>query len=130
MKATISAVIAILFSTFTFAEETPLSLPGISTVTAEELLDLTDAKADLVIVDESSMVDLALMKKLMDAVPREARIVLLGDKDQLASVEAGAVLADICTKPAYALGYSSEFGRILTSVTIGISILPAPHAAA
>lgn len=52
--------------------------------------------ADVVIVDEASMVDLALMAKLVRAMPPEARLILLGDKDQLASVEAGAVLGDIC----------------------------------
>ena len=51
---------------------------------------------DVVIVDEASMVDLALMAKLVDAVPPSARLILLGDKDQLASVEAGSVLGDIC----------------------------------
>ncbi len=50
---------------------------------------------DLVIVDEASMVDLALMSKLVDALPAQGRLVLLGDKDQLASVESGAVLADL-----------------------------------
>ena len=52
--------------------------------------------ADVVVVDEASMVDLALMAKLLDAVPPTARLVLLGDKDQLASVEAGAILGDVC----------------------------------
>ncbi|HET6583116.1 MAG TPA: exodeoxyribonuclease V subunit alpha [Nannocystaceae bacterium] len=52
--------------------------------------------ADVVLVDEASMVDLALMSKLLDAVPEAARVVLVGDKDQLASVEAGAILGDIC----------------------------------
>lgn len=52
--------------------------------------------ADLVVVDEASMVDLALMARLVDAVPPSARLILLGDKDQLLSVEAGAVLGDIC----------------------------------
>lgn len=52
--------------------------------------------ADVVIVDEASMVDLALMAKLVAAVRPEARLILLGDRDQLASVEAGSVLADIC----------------------------------
>jgi exodeoxyribonuclease V alpha subunit len=51
---------------------------------------------DVVVVDEASMVPLALMSKLVDAVPRGARLVLVGDRDQLASVEAGSVLGDIC----------------------------------
>ena len=51
---------------------------------------------DMVIVDEASMVDLALMAKLVRALPPRASLILLGDKDQLASVEAGAVLGDIC----------------------------------
>ncbi|MBW2463072.1 MAG: AAA family ATPase [Deltaproteobacteria bacterium] len=50
--------------------------------------------ADLIVVDEASMVDLALMRRLFEAVPEGARLVLLGDRDQLASVEAGTVLAD------------------------------------
>jgi len=53
--------------------------------------------ADLVIIDEASMVDLALMSKLVQAVPDKARLVLVGDKDQLASVESGSVLGDICS---------------------------------
>ena len=52
--------------------------------------------ADLVLVDEASMVDLALFRRLLDALPEPARLILLGDRDQLASVEAGAVLGDIC----------------------------------
>ena len=51
---------------------------------------------DVVIVDEASMVDCALMAKLLDAIPLAARVILLGDKDQLASVEAGAILGDLC----------------------------------
>jgi exodeoxyribonuclease V alpha subunit len=51
---------------------------------------------DAVIVDEASMVDLALMAKLTDAIKPGARLVLLGDKDQLSSVEAGSVFADLC----------------------------------
>lgn len=50
---------------------------------------------DWVVVDEASMVDLALMSKLVDALKPGAGLILLGDKDQLASVEAGAVLADL-----------------------------------
>jgi exodeoxyribonuclease V alpha subunit len=50
---------------------------------------------DVIVVDEASMVDLALMSKLLDALKPTARLILLGDKDQLASVESGAVLADL-----------------------------------
>lgn len=52
---------------------------------------------DVVVVDEASMVDLPLMCKLAEAVPDQARLVLLGDPDQLPSVEAGDVLAAICS---------------------------------
>ena len=51
---------------------------------------------DLLVVDEASMVHLEMMAQLLEALPPRARVVLLGDKDQLASVEAGAVLADLC----------------------------------
>jgi exodeoxyribonuclease V alpha subunit len=51
---------------------------------------------DAVVVDEASMVDLALMSKLVQALSPQARFLLLGDKNQLSSVEAGAVLGDIC----------------------------------
>jgi len=51
---------------------------------------------DAVIVDEASMVDLPLMTALVTAFPAHARLILIGDRDQLASVEAGAVLGDIC----------------------------------
>ena len=52
---------------------------------------------DLVVVDEVSMVDLALMSKFVDALKPNSTLILLGDKDQLASVESGAVLADLTT---------------------------------
>jgi exodeoxyribonuclease V alpha subunit len=50
---------------------------------------------DILVVDEASMVDLPLMAKLFDALPDNARVILVGDRDQLASVAPGAVLADI-----------------------------------
>ncbi|MGM0985112.1 MAG: exodeoxyribonuclease V subunit alpha [Pseudomonadota bacterium] len=52
---------------------------------------------DMVAVDEASMVDIDMMAALLNALPPHARLVLLGDKDQLASVEAGAVLGSLCT---------------------------------
>lgn len=51
---------------------------------------------NVLVVDEASMVDLQLMASLMEALHDDARIILLGDRNQLASVEAGAVLADVC----------------------------------
>lgn len=50
---------------------------------------------DLLIVDEASMIDLSLMAKLLRALPKQARLILLGDKDQLAAVEAGAILSEL-----------------------------------
>ena len=53
---------------------------------------------DLLVVDEASMIDLEMMAALLDALPSNARLILLGDKDQLASVEAGSVLGDLCSQ--------------------------------
>lgn len=54
--------------------------------------------ADVVVVDEASMVDVELMARLLEALRPDARLILLGDKDQLSSVEAGAVLGDLCQR--------------------------------
>ena len=62
---------------------------------------------DVLIVDEASMVHLEMMAALLDALPPTARLVLLGDKDQLASVEAGSVLGDLC-RGAEAGGYGAD----------------------
>ncbi len=51
--------------------------------------------ADVVLVDEASMIDIALMSKLVEAVPAHAKLILIGDKDQLSSVETGSVFADM-----------------------------------
>ncbi|MEW8625663.1 MAG: exodeoxyribonuclease V subunit alpha [Candidatus Thiodiazotropha sp.] len=69
---------------------------------------------DVLILDEASMVDVALMAKLLDALPGQARLILLGDRDQLASVEAGAVLGDIC---AGCEGPSAESAASLAQIT-------------
>lgn len=53
---------------------------------------------DVLVVDEASMLDLEMMARLVSALPPAARLVLLGDKDQLASVEAGSVLGDLCRR--------------------------------
>lgn len=56
---------------------------------------------DVLVVDEASMLDLALATRLLDAVPPHARVVLLGDKDQLAAVESGAVFAELSGTPHF-----------------------------
>ncbi|WP_163574075.1 exodeoxyribonuclease V subunit alpha [Halomonas faecis] len=53
---------------------------------------------DVLVIDEASMVDIEMMAAVLSALPSRARLVLLGDKDQLASVEAGAVLGDLCQR--------------------------------
>ncbi|MHA6231422.1 exodeoxyribonuclease V subunit alpha [Pseudomonas fluorescens group sp. PF-69] len=62
---------------------------------------------DVLVVDEASMIDLEMMACLLDALPWQARLILLGDKDQLASVDAGSVLGDLC-RDAEAGGYSEQ----------------------
>ncbi len=70
---------------------------------------------DVLVVDEASMVDLPLMAKLLQALPPGAKLVLLGDKDQLASVEAGSVLGDICSFAE--TGYGPEKASQLSALT-------------
>ncbi|MDP2348812.1 MAG: exodeoxyribonuclease V subunit alpha [Gammaproteobacteria bacterium] len=71
---------------------------------------------DCLVVDEASMIDLALMQALLDAAPLDARIILLGDRDQLASVDAGNVLGDI-TGHGQELLYSHAMAHELARLT-------------
>lgn len=57
-------------------------------------------EADVVVVDEASMIDLVLMRQLLDATPRGATLLIVGDPEQLTSVEAGSVLRDLVTASA------------------------------
>ncbi len=82
---------------------------------------------DVVVVDEASMVDLALMSKLVQALSPKARLILLGDKDQLASVEAGAVLGDICDTGRLH-GYSRSLTRQIETA-LGCTLDPDPGGA-
>ena len=70
---------------------------------------------DLLVVDEASMIDLFLMEKLMSALKPSTRLIMLGDKDQLASVEAGAIMAQL----GYFItqGYSQVHTDYVASVT-------------
>jgi len=61
--------------------------------------DKKTLRYDLIVVDEASMIDLNLMYRLISHIGEKTRLILLGDKDQLASVEAGSVFADLCQKP-------------------------------
>lgn len=103
---------------------------------------------DCLVVDEASMIDLALAAKLAAALPPGARLVLLGDPDQLASVEAGAVLASLCAAPprakgdalaasvvrltgSHRFGDASAIGRLARAVRDGdVAALPAALAGA
>ncbi|MCF6246223.1 MAG: exodeoxyribonuclease V subunit alpha [Desulfobacula sp.] len=53
-------------------------------------------QVDVMIIDEASMVDMSLLTRLLEAIPLTAKVIVLGDKDQLSSVQAGSVFADIC----------------------------------
>ncbi|MGF6901512.1 AAA family ATPase [Paraburkholderia sp. GAS348] len=56
---------------------------------------------DVVVIDEASMIDVAMAAHLLDAIAPQTRLVMLGDKDQLAAVEAGAVFAELSARPAF-----------------------------
>lgn len=72
---------------------------------------------EVIVVDETSMVSLTMMARLLEAVRPDARLILVGDPDQLASVEAGAVLADLVD----GLG-GSRIAELKTSHRFGESI--------
>ena len=77
---------------------------------------------DVLVVDEMSMVDLALMTKLVEATPPHAAIILLGDRDQLASVEPGSVFGELC---AGADGFTAACAARLSSLT-GVPVPASP----
>ncbi len=73
---------------------------------------------DLVVVDEASMLDLALAARLCDALPPQARLVLLGDRDQLASVEAGSVFGALCAAAGEPNRYSAATATWLENILL------------
>lgn len=84
---------------------------------------------DIIIVDESSMIDVALFAKLLDAVKPGTRLILLGDKNQLASVEAGSLFGDLCAIPEKLNVFSEDFVRSLVlpeAYNKLISVTPTP----
>ena len=75
---------------------------------------------DVVIVDEASMVDLALMSKLVAALAKGTRLILLGDKDQLASVESGAVLSEcirVLSENVVELDVAHRFNKEISKIS-------------
>lgn len=83
---------------------------------------------DMLVVDEASMVDLGMMANLIAALPAQARVVFLGDRDQLASVEAGAVLGDICrcAEAGYSPMRAAQLSALTGSEVAGIDDNSAP----
>ncbi|HVT32718.1 MAG TPA: exodeoxyribonuclease V subunit alpha [Rhodanobacteraceae bacterium] len=84
--------------------------------------------ADLVVVDEASMVDLPLMCKLANALPPQARLILLGDRDQLPSVETGDVLAALCDAAGSGVAWPARIASQLEAAT-GASVATRDDAA-
>lgn len=73
-------------------------------------------QADVVVIDEASMIDLDMMAALLGALPETTRLILVGDKDQLASVEAGSVMGDLC-HALESRGYTPETTRWIEAAT-------------
>ncbi|MGS0893369.1 AAA family ATPase [Burkholderia stagnalis] len=86
---------------------------------------------DLIVVDEASMIDVALAAHLLDALAPGARLVLLGDKDQLAAVEAGAVFAELSARPTFTAAARARIARALgIDEATFVAALPVPDGAA
>jgi len=80
---------------------------------------------DVLVVDEASMLDLGLATRLFDALPADARVILLGDKDQLAAVEAGAVFAELSADPSLPLGRIAHLAALTRTPPDAIAAPPA-----
>lgn len=94
-------------------------LLGYSKYGFKKNLDLS--KIDIIIVDESSMIDLMLLDKLMNSISGNTRLILLGDKNQLSSVDVGASFGEICSVKT-GNSYSDELSRVLSNIC-GFNIL-------
>ncbi|MCF6218710.1 MAG: exodeoxyribonuclease V subunit alpha [Gammaproteobacteria bacterium] len=84
---------------------------------------------DVLVIDEASMIDLPMMSRLLDALPLHCRLILLGDKDQLASVEAGSVLGDICAaglRDGYSVAICEQLQALTGNHLVALKELDSP----
>lgn len=107
-KASMRMLESLKSSTLNFTEETKAKIGQLVPSTIHSLLGYKRESVnfkhnaenplpyDWVVVDEASMIDVPMFSKLLAAIGYNTRIILLGDKDQLASVEAGSLLGDLC----------------------------------
>lgn len=95
-KAAARLISSIQQASSSLADQFQVGLPTKAQTLHKWLSDESLAQCDCFIVDEASMIDLQLMAKLLRQLPLSTRLILLGDKDQLASVDAGAVMAQLC----------------------------------
>ena len=80
---------------------------------------------DILVIDEASMVDVDLMASVFAALPDKARLIMLGDKDQLASVDAGAVLGELCQRAegAHYLPHTAQWLQAVTGCQLPSELL-------
>ena len=84
-------------------------------------------EVDVVVIDEASMVDLGLMWHLFEALPVSCQVIMMGDRDQLASVEAGGVLADLCGNVSNSRSSSLAPSRCrIIEQRTGVNLEPGP----
>ena len=107
-KASMRMFESLKSSTLTFSAETKAKIDNLKPSTIHSLLGYKKESVNFkhnankplpyqwVVVDEASMIDVPMFSKLLEALGDKCRIILLGDKDQLASVEAGSLLGDLC----------------------------------
>ena len=79
---------------------------------------------DLLVVDEASMIDQQMLVQLIEALPEKGRVIFLGDKDQLASVEAGAIMHELCAKENYSPDHYEQLQHLIEEPLTDVPVLP------
>lgn len=78
---------------------------------------------DLLVVDEASMIDQQMLVQLIGALPAHGRVIFLGDKDQLASVEAGAIMHELCVAENYSAAHFAKLSQLLPQSLAKMSLV-------